>query len=515
MNKRNIFIIFLLILIAFLGIVSVIFSLLNMNNQNIFSGIFINGIDVSNLSKNDAETTISESINQKFNQPLTLIYNDLNFDIDLSTLNLHINTHNTVNDAYSFGRNENIIGNNYKILEAFLLKKHFFVDISFDEDSLNSVINNISEDLPNRFIQTSYYIEDKNLVITKGKEGIVIDKDELKASIMSILNDFSSEETTIQLPVKKQTPDEIDLNKIHSEIYKKVKDAYYEKDPFKVYAEVVGIDFDVKKAETTISKNPNKKEYKIKLIYTEPKITTKNLNIDIFPDLLATFSTRYDASNKSRSTNLELAAKKINGTILSPDEEFSYNKVVGERSIAAGYKEAKVYSNGQVVDGIGGGICQISTTLYDAVIFANLKITERYNHQFVVSYASPGRDATVVYGAKDLKFVNNRTYPIKIMITVNSGIAKVDIYGIKEKNEYDISFDIETVSDINYNIKYEKDSSLNDDQEIIKQAGVNGIIVNSYKVLRKSGVIVSKELLSKDSYKSLDRIIVNNTGKKD
>ena len=316
----------------------------------------------------------------------------------------------------------------------------------------------------------------------------------------------------MNLPVEAIEPDQIDIDSIHSDIYKEVQDAYYEKEPFKVYTEVVGVDFDVEEAKSQIENNPDSTEYTIKLNYTYPKITIHNLNIDIFPDLLATFSTRYDASDEDRSNNLQLAADKINETVLSPGEEFSYNKTVGERTIAAGYKEAKVYSNGQVVDGIGGGICQISSTLYDAVVFANLDVTERYNHQFVTSYVSPGRDATVVYGAKDLKFRNNRTYPIKILISVNSGIVKVDIYGIKEEVEYDVSFDTETISNINYDIIYEKDSSLADGEEEIKRAGAKGIIVNTYKVLRKNGVIVSRELISKDTYNAMNRIIVNNTG---
>ena len=137
-----------------------------------------------------------------------------------------------------------------------------------------------------------------------------------------------------------------------------------------------------------------------------------------------------------RTTNLKLAAGKIDGTVLLPGEVFSYNNVVGERTISAGYKDAAIYLNGQVVDGLGGGICQISTTLFNAVLFSNLEIVELYNHQFVPSYATAGRDATVVYGLTDFKFKNTRTYAIKIKAGVSNGIATISIYGIKEENEY-------------------------------------------------------------------------------
>ena len=213
-------------------------------------------------------------------------------------------------------------------------------------------------------------------------------------------------------------------------------------------------------------------------------------------------------SNKDRTTNLELAAEKINGTILSPGEEFSYNTTVGARTISNGYKEAKIYSNGKVVDGIGGGICQISSTLYNAAMFANLNITTRYNHQFLTSYVAPGRDATVVYGVKDLKFINNRSYPIKIEMKISNGIVYCSFYGIKEDTEYDVSFDTQTVSVTEPEVKYEYDNSLSPAEQKIKQSGAQGMTVNVYKVTKLDGTIISKELISQDIYNSLEKIVV-------
>ena len=252
-------------------------------------------------------------------------------------------------------------------------------------------------------------------------------------------------------------------------------------------------------------------EITIPLKYTEPKVKLKNLKIDVFPNKLSTFSTRFDQNNKDRSTNLSIAAAKIDGTILSPGEEFSYNKIVGERSIKAGYKEAKIYQGGQIIDGLGGGICQISSTLYNAVISANLDVTERYNHQFITSYVQPGRDATVAYGSKDFKFKNNRTYPIRIDVYISNGIAKVDIYGIKEKDEKEVAIDVETITTIPYETKYQTDSSLPEGTEKLKQRGANGLIVKAYKAIKKNGITISKELLSKDTYNPLERIILKSS----
>ena len=141
-------------------------------------------------------------------------------------------------------------------------------------------------------------------------------------------------------------------------------------------------------------------------------------------------------------------------------------------------------------------------------IFANLDITERYNHQFLTSYVKEGRDATVVYGVKDFKFKNNRNLPIKIETTVNSGVVTCSIYGIKENPEYDVSFNVETVSFAEAPIKYEFDSSLSLGEQKIKQSGSNSMTVNVYKVVKLNGSIVSKTFIYQDIYKSLDKIVV-------
>ena len=227
-----------------------------------------------------------------------------------------------------------------------------------------------------------------------------------------------------------------DLSKIVNELYNKVYrepvDAYYETEPFKLYPEVDGIKFAIslEEAEKIIS-DKTKEEYIIPLTITKANKTVNDIGTEAFPYEISKYSTKYDVSNTNRSQNLKLASDKINGTVLMPGEEFSYNQVVGKRTVEAGYKNAKIYSNGQVVDGLGGGICQISSTLYNAVLLADLEITERRNHYFKTSYVPAGRDATVVWGSIDFKFKNTRSYPIKIEAKVSSGIAEFKIFGIK------------------------------------------------------------------------------------
>ena len=512
-NKK--LIIFMIILLFLVFISLIFFSVINMGNNNIFSKITINNINVSGKSKDEAYSILTKLSDQKKQTEIKLEYSsdDEKYEkiIDLSILNIDYNLDESIQKAYSTGRTGNIFQNNLSIAKAFFIHKNIDLKLSFDEDMLDKIISDISANLPGKMVQNSYYIDDNNLVITKGTSGITVDKSSLISKLKSEFANFTSNDEIIQIPVINSDPDEIDLDKIHSEIYKEAKDAYFEQNPFKVFAEIRGVDFDIDKSKKFLEEHPESTEYTFSLQYKEPKIKLKNLNINVFPDLLGTFSTRYDASNEDRSTNLNLAAEKIDGTIVSPGEEFSYNKIVGERSIAAGYKEAKIYSGGKIIDGLGGGICQVSSTLYNAVVFANLKVTERFNHQFITSYVSAGRDATVAYGVKDFRFINNRKYPIKINISINSGMAKVDIYGIKEETEYEISFDTETVSNIPYDTKYQIDSSLSAGTEKVKQRGVNGIIVNAYKIIKQNGITISKEFISKDKYNALDKVIAKSS----
>ena len=254
-----------------------------------------------------------------------------------------------------------------------------------------------------------------------------------------------------------------------------------------------------------------KEQYEIELTITKPKVTIAQIGSEAFPDLLGTYSTKYDGGNTDRTTNLRIACRKINDKVVLPGETFSYNKTLGERTPAAGYKNAKVYENGEVVDGIGGGICQISSTLYNSVLKANMDIVERRNHQFVTSYTPAGRDATVVYGLTDFKFKNTRKTAVRIKASCSNGIATVSIYGIKDENEYDVSFNTKTISTIPFTVKYVDDNSLPAGTEKVKQKGANGIITETYIVKSLNGKVVSSNLLSKDTYNAMQRIILRGT----
>ena len=509
-NKKKILIrvgICAAVLCVLLVIFSIVFALININNSNILKGVYINDIDMSEMSQEEAKEKIEALVNEKLAKEMNLTYEDYNSTINATVLELNYDTNTAIEKAYSIGRDGNLITNNYAILKSMLFKNYINIDITLNEEIVKTTIGDMEANLPNALVQSSYYIEEKDLIITKGKRGTVIDDEAFINNIKDSYSDLVSTSTDIDFPVIEVDPDAIDVDKIHEEVYKEAKDAYYNEDPFELYPEVEGVDFNVEEAKDLLQQE-DKEEYVIKLIITKPDVTINDLSEIAFKDVLATFSTRYDASNTGRTTNLKLAAGKINGTVLAAGQEFSYNKIVGERTIAAGYKEAKIYASGEVVDGLGGGICQISSTLYNAAVLSNLEITQRRNHQFVTSYLPAGRDATVVYGSQDFKFKNSRKYPIKIEMTVANGMAKATIYGIKENPEYDISIQTSTVSTIPFTTTYKDDPTMEAGTEKVQQKGANGIVTQTYKIVKQNGTVISKTLLSKDVYNAMQKIIV-------
>ena len=499
----------LLVFLLFLLLFSVIFSIINVSNNKIIKGILINNIDISNLTKDEAKTKIKDIISTKLSNNISFVYNEETISTSsFENFDIQYKIDEAVNNAYSIGRSTNIFKSNYEILGLIFNTKNITIDISINNEKFTSFVNDLSSNLSDVLIQSDYYIDGNNLILTPGKSGNIIEYDSLKKALINSLQDLLSAQNSVIIKTKLEQPNALDIDKIYSEIYKEASDAYYEENTKKIHSEIIGISFDKEFAKKTLETPQN--EYIIPLQYTYPETTIKDLNIDIFQDTLSIFTTKYNITNTDRTNNLELAAEKIDGKIIYPDEVFSYNKTVGARTIEKGYTEAKIFSNGQVVDGIGGGICQVSSTLYDAAVMANLEIMERHNHQFLTSYLPAGKDATVSYGAKDLKFKNSRSYPIKIDMKVENGIVTCKILGIKEDTEYAINIETETLSTTEPEVQYEQDSSIEVGTEKVKQNGATGTIVNVYKIIKQDGKIISKDLLSQDTYKVLNKIILKN-----
>ncbi len=506
-TKAIVITICILVFVLIIGVLSTIFALININSDKIISGISILGIDVSGLTQDEANTKIAENLNSRLETNLVFNHNGILYNVLPSQLECSYDITKAVNEAYSCGRNGNVFVNNFDILNTLINKVNINVDFSYNNDLYESVVSQMNANFEDGIKQSSYTIDGNNLIITSGKAGNVIKSEELRNLIIDKLTSVDYNTDSIEVPVEEVQPDGIDIDKIHSEIYKEATDAYYTTDPYAVYPSSNGLDFDISIDEAKQMVSTPQDTYTIPLKTLYPNVTTNEIGREAFPDLLATYSTSYASSNANRSTNIALAASKINGTVLMPGEEFSFNGTVGKRTASAGFKTATVYSNGQVTTDYGGGICQVSSTLYNSVLRANLEITNRVNHTFTVGYVPIGLDATVSWGAPDFKFKNNRNYPVKIVATTSNKRLTISVYGLKEDVEYEVELVSYKTGTVPYSTVYTTDSSLGKGKTKVVQSGSNGATSVAYKILKLNGQEVSRTLLSKDTYSPHNQII--------
>ena len=222
-------------------------------------------------------------------------------------------------------------------------------------------------------------------------------------------------------------------------------------------------------------------------------------------ELLSIFSTSYQSSSEGRRHNVELASRKINGTVLKEGEVFSFNGVTGERTIENGYKSSPIIEKGEFVLGVGGGVCQVSTTLYNAVIRAGLRVITVSPHSLPVSYVPPSMDA-MVSTATDFRFKNTTPYPITIKSEAKGGCLTFKIYGFKMITDGEqIIFRSETVSALPYEYeeRIDKENLIPEGEDfLILKEGKSGLISRSYKDIYFSGKLISSVKIREDHYKA-------------
>ena len=359
-HKFAVLLIVILIVLAILALLScTIFALINSSNNKILNGISIRNTLVEGLTEEEALNMLSADLENERKQQIALKIDEQTFSITPEQIGVQYNIEKAIEEAYNIGRNGNIFQNNFEILGAMLKENNIEIEFTYEEELLDNILKEFSTKLQDAMVDNTYRIEEDKLIITRGKAGLVIDTNDAKKLILDSIKTGNNKE--IELKTEYMECPEIDIDKIYSEVKTEPQNATYKKDPFEIIPHKNGIDFNVEEAKQIISEE--KEEYIINLIITEPEVLTNEIGEEAFPDLLSSFSTKYDESNVSRSTNLKIAMSKLNGVVVMPGEVCSYNETLGERTVAEGYKYANGFAGGKVVPMLAGGICQISSTL--------------------------------------------------------------------------------------------------------------------------------------------------------
>lgn len=240
----------------------------------------------------------------------------------------------------------------------------------------------------------------------------------------------------------------------------------------------------------------------------------------VFPDELARFSTSFsvsDQTNRNRAYNMKLVCSKVNGKVVETAKTFSFNNATGPRTDDLGYKPAWIYVNGGMVKDTGGGVCQVSSTLYNAVLLADLEIVERKNHQFAVSYVKKGMDATVFYGSQDFKFKNSSNAPMKIQCYVSKDNKLTFILkGTRVKTTKNVSYESKLVKNLPFTTTIKYDPALEDKKRVSSgHTGMNGYIVDVFKVYtdKNTRKILSRTKLYTNYYMPYNQVVLEGTKK--
>ena len=493
---------------AVIGVILVIYIILCFlaSGNGFIKNMTINGIKVNNMSKDEIVTQLEKQYRKdEKNLLLNLSLNDQKYQIDMKD-NVKVNIEKQVNNIQKKYNNFFTKGYHYLLQH----NENISIDIK-NQKQLNKDIKKSGILDYSTLVPTTYKVEKTKVIFTKGKSGEAVKQKDVYNTIQTALNEYDFNKT-LKIKPSSVSEDESVMKTIYKTLSKKGKNATLDKNnDYKIVAEQYGAKYDLDDSISAFNKAKEGKEFEVKAKAIVPSITKEDLERNLFKDDLGEYTTTVNGSSV-RKNNVRLAGEKCN-VILLPGEEFSYNQTVGKRTKENGFGEAGAYLNGETVQEVGGGVCQTSSTLYNAVVLANLEVTERTNHTYISSYVPIGRDATVSWGGPDFKFKNNRDYPIKIEASYAGGKLTCKIIGTDVDGSY-VKFTSERTGDVAYNTKYENDDTIPEGQQVTKQAGSNGGKAVSYRlVYDKDGKLLSKKKEANSYYKGHEAIIAVGTMK--
>ncbi|WP_313757541.1 VanW family protein [Tissierella sp.] len=361
-------------------------------------------------------------------------------------------------------------------------------EIEIDKKNMNLEYNDNIYRINLRELGFSYKYDDAvNNAFQLGREG----------SFIKRLKNISKIKSGVDIPLESfYESDKIKdmVNNISQEINKEAVDAVlnFNNGKITVTDEVVGKKVVVSELIAKIDKNIYElKDIEIPVEDVQPRLTKQLLSR--INGVIGEFSTSFKGSGSGRVENIRLSARAISNKLILPGEEFSYNNTTGPRSANSGYKEANVIIGGELTPGLGGGVCQTSTTMYNSLLLADLTILERHSHSIPANYVPYGQDAAVSYGYLDLKFRNDFDFPI-----YTYGDTRVKNYAVKINPEI-----IETIEPKTEEVYDEK---LTPGTRLDMQKGRKGYKVNTYKTIIKNGKAISKTKITSDHYRKKDYI---------
>ncbi|MBR4940453.1 MAG: VanW family protein, partial [Clostridia bacterium] len=450
------------------------------------------GAAAETLPPEELEVTVGRYIYEMLsNKILTLYYEDFSIDITAADANASFD----LEELKTYLSGKGIDPSNADAYIALGNSTERALDSAYIRGAVYSL-----NDMINRSHVQGYTVDDKVVTVYKADEIISVDVDATCEKIGAAVNGDSYGRLEADVTVDKSG--EPNWEEISQRVNIEAKNAEYvyneETKRSELVPEEVGYALDVEQMRAAYLAGSEKV-----LTFTAeeviPEITVENITEKLFPDELTYYKTWYNVNDESRTNNLELAASAINGEVVLPGQKFSFNTIVGERTPERGYTKAPIYTSQGMSDDYGGGICQVVSTLYCALLYEDFDIVQRREHGYTVSYVDLGKDATVSYGWIDFVFRNNFENPILVTTETSGGYLYVRIYGIKV-DQIDVYIRHETLETMDPEIKIVKDETLEPEEYRLESKGKKGYVIETYMAVYKNGEYLGERLLHTSTY---------------
>ena len=407
-------------------------------SDTIYPKVSVNGTDVGGMTAAEAASALEAAGWGEGEKTVTVeLPLEHTLTVNAADVGAELTAQEAADRAFDYCHGGTIIENVMAYVRCLVSGAEVEIKAEVDEAALADIVREEVTQVKSGLMTSGVEIKGDTLEVVKGASAVEIDESELMSLVKTALEDMKYGPLDYEVEVNASV--ELDIDELYNSICCEAKDAYYDKEKKEVVESVTGVDFNKAEAQKLWDAAELGETVEIPLELTEPERTTEYVESRLFADDLGeTVTTSLAGSTQNRITNVQLAAASIDGIILAPGEQFSYNEALGERTTERGYKAAGAYSGGQVVQEVGGGICQVSSTLYYAALLANLQIDVRTCHYFPVGYLPAGLDATVSWGGPEFKFTNNRDWPIKIEASVDTAknTVSVHIVGTDEDGSY-------------------------------------------------------------------------------
>lgn len=475
------------------------------------------GLDVSRLTDQQIEALWTEKGQQLLQDTAVSLTEDgaAIGDVSLETLGVTVTPQAAAIAAGASQRYESWGGGalawlrgGWAYIHSWFAQTSAVPQLTVDAAALDTACDDLAASLNCTVVDGGYRLEKgEGLYITKPADGRMLDAQKLEGDLTAMLQ--SGALTPVACTYQEKKAQTVDVQTLHDQLAGEKAEAICDKTTGEPTESRVGVAFDVSAVQAQLDAAAPGAEFLADAQVEFPTVSTEELQACMFRDVLGTFTTKC-AGPWGRHQNIKLASAAINGKIYNPGEEFWYNSTVGQRTAARGYQEAGVYEAGRTTTGIGGGICQVSSTLYYAVLLSDLDIVLRYCHMFNPGYMPIGCDATVSWGGPDFAFRNSRDYPIKIVTSYNDDTNELTctIMGTKVDDHYVVMTNA-VLASYDYQTVYQESPDVAPGEEVIDQYGHTGYHVRTWRnIYDGDGSLLSSRVEADSHYDVGNKIIL-------